>query len=677
MLRVALLDLVHTSYGIHTMTMPLGIGMIGSYMLKKLGSKDIQVRLFKFPEYIIETLDQWKPSVVGISQYCWNSKLSLHIAKHIKSKLPNSLIIAGGPNFETEPSLRKQYLLNYRHVDFCVDYEGEVPFNEIVKRYLEDETVLSIKENLVPDTYCLHPETHQLIEGEKLLRRVNSLDEIPSPYLNGLFDDFYQYNVNPFVQTQRGCPFKCTYCNTSDSYYNKILFCSPDKFAEELEVIARRFAGMHNITLFMANTNFGLYKQDLEIARIIRKVQDKYDWPKHFNVNTGKGLPERVLETNNILKYKYRSSLSLETLTEGVLKNIDRKNISFEKFMWFQKEKEKQGMRSETELILCLPGETKDSFIETLRRVVNANLDMIVVFTLMKLKGTPIASEEASKKYSYVTKYRIVPRQFGLYLDNLIIDTEEVIVATNTFSLEDYIYVHQICYVIEAIYNVDAFKEIKKWLVEHQVDLFEWVLAVYRKTQGEKGKVVKHMNIFTEETVAELWDSLEDIHTFYSKPENYQMLVNGTKGDNLSRKYKTLAQQTGFDEWLSVAIECAIDLILSKNDNNRQEVLKQGSDIKQYISSTRNVGGIFNDKFEGIKKELKFSYDIPSWSLGTENLSHYKGVFFYDCIFTDLQIEELKNLLTRSTNLNLDIQFLYRDGSIKDFWPKLKRKKRF
>ena len=95
MLRVALLDLVHTSYGIHTMTMPLGIGMIGSYMLKKLGSKDIQVRLFKFPEYIIETLDQWKPSVVGISQYCWNSKLSLHIAKHIKSKLPNSLILQG------------------------------------------------------------------------------------------------------------------------------------------------------------------------------------------------------------------------------------------------------------------------------------------------------------------------------------------------------------------------------------------------------------------------------------------------------------------------------------------------------------------------------------------------------------------------------------------------------
>ena len=47
----------------------------------------------------------------------------------------------------------------------------------------------------------------------------------------------------------------------------------------------------------------------------------------------------------------------------------------------------KTGETSTTELILCLPGETKKSFIETLKTVMNSGVQNIVIYTLMKLKG--------------------------------------------------------------------------------------------------------------------------------------------------------------------------------------------------------------------------------------------------------------------------------------------------
>ena len=56
--------------------------------------------------------------------------------------------------------------------------------------------------------------------------RIKSLDEIPSPYLTGILDEFFDGRLVPMIQTNRGCPFSCTFCVDGSASVNKeSIFC--------------------------------------------------------------------------------------------------------------------------------------------------------------------------------------------------------------------------------------------------------------------------------------------------------------------------------------------------------------------------------------------------------------------------------------------------------------------
>jgi len=42
-------------------------------------------------------------------------------------------------------------------------------------------------------------------------KRIKDLDEIPSPYLTGVLDKFFDGKLAPFIETNRGCPFTCSF----------------------------------------------------------------------------------------------------------------------------------------------------------------------------------------------------------------------------------------------------------------------------------------------------------------------------------------------------------------------------------------------------------------------------------------------------------------------------------
>jgi len=73
-LKIFLCDLTHT--GQKTGLMPLGVGLIASYSLKKFGKK-IDVRLFKDPNKLYKTLQHEKCGILGCATYVWNHNLNL------------------------------------------------------------------------------------------------------------------------------------------------------------------------------------------------------------------------------------------------------------------------------------------------------------------------------------------------------------------------------------------------------------------------------------------------------------------------------------------------------------------------------------------------------------------------------------------------------------------------
>jgi len=281
--KVAFLDLNHVTRGVHTNTVPLGSCLIATYLQENVDS-DLQIKIFKSADKAIHFLNEWKPDVIGLAQYSWNSELNLFVAKMVKQEKLSCLIVAGGPNLHLTRDSREIFLKENKDIDICIGYDGEIPFTEIINRLIAGKSVDDIKSEPVAGTYALSPVTEKLVESMEELPRLNTLDVFGTPYADGVFDEFLDDNYHPFVQTHRGCPFQCIYCHTGDLYYQKAIFQSPELFRKEMEVLGSRFKNQQHVTLYIANANMSLFKEDFAIAEIIRETQDKYNWPRNINV---------------------------------------------------------------------------------------------------------------------------------------------------------------------------------------------------------------------------------------------------------------------------------------------------------------------------------------------------------------------------------------------------------
>ena len=98
-LKVLLGDPRHNTVGAHSYFIPIGIGYIGSNLLENFKDVDIDLRLSTEPNEIFNLLENWKPDIIGISNYIWNSNLSNFICEKAKELNKNTLCILGGPEF--------------------------------------------------------------------------------------------------------------------------------------------------------------------------------------------------------------------------------------------------------------------------------------------------------------------------------------------------------------------------------------------------------------------------------------------------------------------------------------------------------------------------------------------------------------------------------------------------
>ena len=102
--RVYLCDLIHNHFSSREdwgYAVPLNIGYIGAYLQHFLnGSADISY--YKYPDELVAELKRDLPDIIGLSCYCWNQELVLHIAKKVKALNPNVLVVLGGSNIGAE-----------------------------------------------------------------------------------------------------------------------------------------------------------------------------------------------------------------------------------------------------------------------------------------------------------------------------------------------------------------------------------------------------------------------------------------------------------------------------------------------------------------------------------------------------------------------------------------------
>ena len=58
-------------------------------------------------------------------------------------------------------------------------------------------------------------------------------------YLSGMLDVFFDGKLTPFIETNRGCPFKCSFCHTGNNYFNKNYFNNYNTFLTTSFILSR------------------------------------------------------------------------------------------------------------------------------------------------------------------------------------------------------------------------------------------------------------------------------------------------------------------------------------------------------------------------------------------------------------------------------------------------------
>ena len=537
----------------------------------------------------------------------------------LRKRRPEAVCILGGPNFPHLPELQEQFLAERPHVDVYAYLDGEVGFSNIIESILAAADLKTFRESL--KTIAIPGGSHLNAAGRLVAPpspiRLKELDEIPSPYLLGLMDPFFDGRLSPMIQTNRGCPFQCTFCSDGTALVSKVNHFSEERVRAELTYIGERVP--QNIkALFISDLNFGMYARDSNIAGYIADLKKKHDYPHYIDTTTGKNSKRRVI--NNIEKLSGSLSLSMavQSLTPKVLKFIKRDNMRLDDFLGLKPAIKGAGLPTIAEVILGLPGESKQSHIDTLDKLLSLELDQVFAYTLMLLNGTELNTPAQRKQFAYETKFRVIPRDFtSMRTGEKVVEVEEVVVGSNTLSFEDYVECRKFVLILVVTNNM-GFRPLLHFLLQQKLrvkDLLQRILNALDAAPDNGNEIeapeslVQCMRDFERDTRQELWDSEEELVAFFQSPDHFQGLLEGKYGANLLQTYRAKIWGRCFDALVDCAFAHAASLLTEVGSD--ESTLYSLEQIERFCRGrTHNLLG--DDRLQSVP-ETKISYDIESW----------------------------------------------------------------
>jgi radical SAM superfamily enzyme YgiQ (UPF0313 family) len=542
---IYLADLTHRGLILSSNVFPLSIGLIAAYLLKQRPD-DVEIELFKYPEDLSAALEARRPDIVGFANYSWNQNISYNYTKVIKQLWPQTTVVFGGPNYGLASEEIEAFWKTYGLVDFHIVREGERAFAQLFEALVESGMdVQAIKAARRPLANCHYAIGSDIVTGPTLERL--ELDELPSPYLMGLMDKFFDENLCPMIHTTRGCPFKCAFCTEGAEYYNSVDQRATN-LREEIHYIARRVRGPRD--MYISDANFGMFKQDYEKAAIIAECQKEYAYPQYIHVSTGKNQKERVVDIAKMLDGALNMAASLQSTDPIVLKNVSRSNISVAKLAEVGLKANKVDTGTYSELILGLPGDSLAAHTQSLRDTVEANFDNIRMYQLIMLPQTALNTPEQRAHYAMRSMHRVMPRSFGRYRlaghEFVSVESEEILVENSTLPFEDYLTCREMDLTVEILHNGKVYSELQGLCRTYGISWFDFILRFFEKRRTYTEGLRQMYDDFRASHSVRLWKTREELEETVA--QNIDELLRDDRGTNEMSMSKATAFFKLFDQ---------------------------------------------------------------------------------------------------------------------------------
>lgn len=415
--------------------LPYSIGLLQAYALQKLKGKEN----FNFlnPIYKRDAIQDVQKQlaqadIVFFSVYVWNMMISLEIAKRIKKNNPETLIVFGGPQV---PNNSEEFLRKYPFIDIICHGEGEKTFLSILEHYAG-----SGWKNVPSISYI--DEDGYFVKTLKA-SRISHLDEIPSPYVMSAFKSLMQDNPKEewvaLWETNRGCPFLCSYCVWGDKTQNRIYSYSLERLYREIDWFSQNKIEF----VFCCDANFGILPRDIEIVKYFARNKEKYSYPKYLSIQNTKNSTARLFDMYKIMsqaKMNKGISLSLQSVNIETLKNIRRDNISRDAFQKLQSDFNSENIETFTDIILGLPSETYETFANGVSSIIeNGQHNRIQFNNLVILVNSEMDKPEYQKKYGFdIVKTKTINIHGSLFDKQEVQENQRLVVGTKTMPRKDW-----------------------------------------------------------------------------------------------------------------------------------------------------------------------------------------------------------------------------------------------
>ena len=583
---------------------PYSIAMIVSYVKSKSDlSKNFDFqKTFVFREKVDDYIKQCADSdILLCSCYVWNCEITNYLARRVKEINPKCLIIFGGPHV---PEDTTGFFVDHPYADILAHGEGEFILENLLRAYVTDKNYLNIKGITTKDF------------SNPAQERINELDLIPSPYTTNLVWDLVE--KVPGVtwicswETNRGCPYLCTFCDWGSATFTKLRKFSNERLYKEIE-----WFGENKIPFVdCCDANFGIFQdRDLVIAKKMKEMALKNGYLEKMAVSWAKNSSEKIIPIAKELKnggILGAVTLAVQSLDDDVLEIIKRANIKFNEFSELTAIFREHDIPTYSEVIRGLPGETVETFKRGLEILSSTKIGTVNIYHCMILPNAPMNHPAYVEKFGIKKIRSPVMLQHSSVHERANPEYEYIVIETNSFTLSD----------LKVMYDYSwAFSTLQKFgLLEHISDYYKRV------------NKLTYMNFF--ELFFKFCDQFPDsafAHEFKKVKEYRENGYAGNGWDHHDPNLGDILWPMVEASWLRMAyhkdklyesISQFVLFIESRMDfGTSEKILNDLIKLQIFVQNTRD------DQIK-IKKE-EFEHDWKNFFVEKESLIECKKSYFY------------------------------------------------